>query len=186
MDSNLFLKQYDFELEQRNSLASAINIPIVALTALGGALGSIAASYKYGSNISTYIFIGLVALALISLLVALYQTFRSFAGYVYEKIPSTIQLSAHYENLKLWHLEQGLSEDLAVVEATKDFQNYLNTAIAEATDVNSKNNISRGNYLHGAVTTIAFTFVFLLMSSSLYLYQTATQDEKVHQIKIVK
>lgn len=186
MDSGLFLKQYDFELEQRNSLASAINIPIVALTALGGALGSMAASYQYANDLFTYFFLAFVILALTSLLISLYQTFKSFAGYVYEKIPSTTKLSAHYEELKKWYEEQGTDEKAIEQLATADFQTFLNDSVAKATDVNSQNNITRGNYLHGAITTIAFTFVFLLLSSSLYLYQKATSTEQIHQVKIVK
>ena len=37
MHLELFRKQYDFELDQRNSLTSATNIPLVAITVVASA-----------------------------------------------------------------------------------------------------------------------------------------------------
>ena len=54
MEQEIYQKQYDFELEQRNSIASAANVPIVALTILGGALSTMIVDFQYSWGIFTY------------------------------------------------------------------------------------------------------------------------------------
>ena len=50
MHLELFRKQYDFELDQRNSLTSATNIPLVSITVVASATSVILVDYRYGGN----------------------------------------------------------------------------------------------------------------------------------------
>lgn len=56
MHLELFRKQYDFELDQRNSLTSATNIPLVAITVVASATSVILVDYRYGLDALTYTF----------------------------------------------------------------------------------------------------------------------------------
>ena len=138
MNRDIFQKQYDFELEQRNSLASATNIPIVSLTVLGGALTATVIGFKYSNNALTYIFVGLIILAVVSMLVSLYKVFRIFLGYSYQKIPTANQLKVHFIELKNWHKSQGCPEDEYHKSASADFDEYFDERLSEAAEHNSQ------------------------------------------------
>lgn len=185
MYNELFQKQYDFELEQRNSIASATNIPIVAITVVASATCAILLDFQYSKALATYAFIVFVVLAISSFGYSVFCLFRSFWNYEYQKLPSSFLLKQHYETLKKWHLDNGCLEDAAIESANVDFSDYLNGNLANAADWNSQNNIARGNYLHRATAAVATSVIFLLPAGAIYIYNKAIADEKVHAVKIV-
>lgn len=185
MDKNLYQKQYDFELEQRNSLASGTSIPIVALTIIGGALSTMVTGFEYKADVLTYSFLGLVALSIVSVLISLYKTVRSFLGYSYHKIPPAQGMKQHYENLVLWHKEQGLDEEASVRSAKIDFDEYFYDRLSEAAENNGSNNIKRGNYLHDATAFVVVAFVFMAISSPIFVYKNITKDTKPTKVQLL-
>lgn len=182
MKHEVFQKQYDFELEQRNGIASATNTPIVALTILGGALASIITGFKYSQGWITYIFLAAVTLTCISMLVCIYKVVRTFLGYSYQKIPGANLLKQHLQDLKDWHSNNGGSDD----GAQKDFDEYFNERLSEAAEHNSQNNIKRGNYLHDATASVVIAFIFLFIASPFYIYQKVSAQENIYQVKLIK
>ena len=111
MDMEIYRKQYDFEMEQRNGIASATNIPIVALTIIGGALSSVVIGYKFSNTLSSNVFLLTTSLSALCILWTVYYVARSFIGYVYQKIPPSKQLTAYYVELKGWHIASGNTEE---------------------------------------------------------------------------
>ncbi|MBS3954496.1 MAG: hypothetical protein KGZ88_16215 [Methylomicrobium sp.] len=186
MEQEIYQKQYDFELEQRNNIASAANVPIVALTVLGGALSTMIVDFKYLWNLPTYIFTLISALALIAMVVSLVLVFRSFLGYSYQKIPTALALVEHHKALKIWHTENGESDQDSIKLAKIDFDEYLNSRLSEATENNSTNNLKRGNFLHDATLYVAIALAFLVLATPLYIYQKIASEAIVHQVEIVK
>jgi len=185
MDRDLFRQQYDFELEQRNSLSSATNSPIVAITVVASATSVVLLDYQYKSVFQTYLFVGLVCLDLLSITFAVWCLFRSFWNYEYQKIPSSPALKKHYDELLGWHQGQvGAAED-PKEHADADFLSYLNSRLAEASDWNGQNNIVRGNYLHLATAGVAIAVAMLLPAGLIYVYNKATADNKIHQVHLV-
>ncbi len=185
MNSELFQKQYDFELEQRNSIASATNIPTVAITVVASATCAILLDYQYNKSLACYAFIAFAALAIFSFGFAVFSLFRSFWNYEYQKLPSPSLLKQHYDDLKNWHLGNGCSADIATENTNIDFSDYLNEKLGAAADWNSQNNIARGNYLHRAAAAVATAVIFLIPAGSIYIFNKATADEKVHAVKVV-
>ncbi len=185
MYNELFQKQYDFELEQRNSIASATNIPIVAITVVATATCAILLDFQYNHSLTCYAFIACAALAIFSFGYSVFCLFRSFWNYEYQKLPSSLLLKQHHEALKNWHLSNGCPVDAAIKNAKDDFSDYLNEHLADATDWNSQNNIARGNYLHQATAAVATAVIFLLPAGAIYIFNKATADDKVHTVKIV-
>ena len=181
MNRDVFQKQYDFELEQRNGIASATNTPIVALTILGGALAAVITGFKYSDEPVTYLFLLFTLLAIGSMLISVYKLVRTFLGYSYQKIPPAKQLREHLENLKNWHNENGSSDDKAIV----DFAEYFDERLSEAAEHNSANNIKRGNYLHDATLFVVVAFVFLFCASPFYIYERVTSKDKVYQVNLI-
>ncbi|MEZ6933643.1 hypothetical protein [Aeromonas sp. S19(2024)] len=181
MNREVFQKQYDFELEQRNGIASATNTPIVALTILGGALSAVTTEFKYSNEPVTYLFLLFVTLAIGSMLISVYKLVRTLLGYSYQKIPPAKQLRKHLDNLKKWHNENGSSEDGAVT----DFDEYFDEKLSEAAEHNSTNNIKRGNYLHDATLFVVVSFVFLFCASPFYIYEQVTSENMVYQVNLI-
>ncbi len=81
MNRDIFQKQYDFELDQRNGIASATNIPIAALTVVGGALATLVINFNYSNELISYFFLFFVLLTIISMVISVYKTVRTFLGY---------------------------------------------------------------------------------------------------------
>ena len=150
MDREIYQKQYDFELEQRNTIASSTNIPVVSITVVGGALSSMVLSFPYSNEISTYGFITFVALSGIFSIVALIYIFKSLIGYAYQKIPSPASLSDYHKGLIAWHNDNRTEETQILDEANKEFNEYLETRLSEA---------SENNQLKGSVTNEKFSYL---------------------------
>jgi hypothetical protein len=182
LNREVFQKQYDFELEQRNGIASATNTPIVALTILGGALASAIIGFEYTCSLITYFFAFFISLTSISMLVCVYKVVRTFLGYSYQKIPAASLLKQHLDSLKSWHAANGGNDTLA----HNDFDNYYDERLSEAAEHNSQNNIMRGNYLHDATASVVIAFVFLFIASPIYIYQKVSSTEKVYQVQLIK
>ena len=99
MYSELFQKQYDFELEQRNSIASATNIPTVAITVVASATCAILIDFQYNHSLASYASRRLCCTRtfLSVRLLPVFSLFRSFWNYDYKKLPSSSLLKMHYE-----------------------------------------------------------------------------------------
>lgn len=182
MHIELFRKQYDFELEQRNTIASSTNLPILGLTVIGSALSSIIINFQYSQDLPSIAFIILVGLCALLMLRAVYYVVKSLIGYTYEKVPSATSMLNHFNELKLWHENQGNSVEKAKV----DFDEYITERLSEAADKNSSNNITRGSFIHGATVTISYSFIFLVLSAPLYIYQKTLDNKQIYQVKLIQ
>ena len=186
MDSDLFRKQYDFELEQRNAIASATNIPIVAITVVASATSAVLLDFQYSASPLTFIFLGFAFLTLVSIVSSVYFLFRSFWNYEYQKLPGSSALKQHHDDLLAWHSANGLPSKEAKASTTEDFSQYINSRLAEASDWNGQNNIIRGNYLHMATAAVAISIASLIPGGLSYIYNKTTAEEKTHKVKITE
>jgi len=186
MEREIYQKQYDFELEQRNSIASASNIPVVALTIVGGALSTMIIDFKYLWCMATYVFISLSFLALLTIVISMIFLFRSFIGYSYQKIPSAPALTKYYSDLKSWHQQNCSNGEDSINLAKIDFDEYFNERLSEAVENNGTNNLKRRNFLHDATLWVAIALALLILAAPFYVYQKINHEDTIHQIEIVK
>ncbi|WP_031437966.1 hypothetical protein [Methylobacter tundripaludum] len=186
MEREIYQKQYDFELEQRNSIASAANVPIVALTVVGGALSTMIVDFKYSWCISTYTFTSLSVLSLIAIVFSLVFIFRSFLGYTYQKIPTSSALAQYEKELKEWHTQNSGNHEDSIRLAKIDFDEYFENKLSEAVENNGANNLKRGNFLHNATLSVAIALAFLVLAAPFYIYQKINREDTIHQVEIVK
>jgi len=184
MDIEIYRKQYDFEMEQRNGLASAINIPIVALTIVGGALSSLLLKFKFTDSWFSHLFLSSSVACTALIVVSVYYLSKSFIGYVYDKIAPSSYLADYYQQLYDWNLSQNSDQNESKRQTDIDFENYMKKSLSEASEANGNNNLKRGNYLHGATATAVLAFIFLMVSSAFYVYQKANSKEPIHQVQI--
>lgn len=181
MDRKIYQEQYDSELNQRNHLASTVNVPIVAATVLGGALSSMLLRFTFKIDAVSISFVIISIISALFLGMSVFLIFRSLIGYEYEKIAPPSALKTHYNKLKEWHEKNPNSEG----DEKIDFDEFLYTRMGEAVEINSKNNIDRGNYLHMATIAIAIATVFLAMSGGLYIFNKLDNGASTHKVKII-
>ena len=186
MHPDLFRKQYDFELEQRNGLTSATNLPIIAITVLASATSVALLDYRFTQDLQSYAFGSFAGASLLAITFSVYSAFRSFWNYDYQKLPSAKALRQHGESLSTWHLQNGSSPEEAKALTEADFTEYLTGQIVEAADWNGQNNVVRGNYLHRATAAIALGVALFLPAALLYAHNKATAEEKVHQVRLTE
>lgn len=186
MDSELFRKQYDFELEQRNTIASATNIPIVAITVVASATSAVLLDFQYTRSLLTFVFLAFTSLTLVAIVFSVYYLFRSFWNYEYKKLPSSSALKQYHDELLDWHSVNGQSSKEAPASAAEDFLQYINSRLAEASDWNGQNNIVRGNFLHMATAAVAIAVASLIPAGLSYIYNKATAEEKTHKVRITE
>lgn len=186
MDKTVFQKQYDFELEQRNAIASSTNTPVVSITVIGSALSSMVLTFPYSTDIVTSIFLALVVFAAVASIVALIFIFKSIIGYTYEKIPTASALAAHHEALNKWHFENGTELVHIASEVENDFDVYLESRLSEASERNGNNNIRRGNYIHDATVSIAVALAFMVLCAPFFIYAKSINKESSYRVEIVK
>lgn len=181
MDDDIYQKQYDFELEQRNHLSTSVNVPVMAITVLGGSLSAALLGYSFQEGLATILFI-LSALGVVSSLgFAIYFIFRSLLGYEYQKISSPGALCKHYDSLVDWHKKNGGDEE----NAEADFKKYINDKLAEASAWNGTNNINRGNYVYKATVGIGVSVVFLAGVAGLSVYKSINKPKETYNVQII-
>jgi len=185
MNREIYQKQYDFELEQRNAIASSTNTPVVSITVIGGALASMVVAFPYSREAITFGFLAFAMLSAISAVVALVYIFRSVIGYSYQKIPSPVALTAHFEELKNWHRNNGTSQDQIIAESKKDFDTYFEARLSEASEHNGNNNLRRGNYIHDSTVAIAIALAFMVLCSPFFIYVKSNSKENTHKVEVV-
>lgn len=185
MHTELFRKQYDFELEQRTALTSATNIPIVAITVVSSAASAALLDFQYAWSASSYAFMLFIAVALVAVCFSVYSVFRSFWNYEYQKLSSPTRLRQYFRDLLDWHVARGAGADAAFRLAKEDFQDFVDERLAEASSWNGQNNLARGNFLHRATAAVAFAVVALLPAAGLYAYVKASAVDKIHQVRVV-
>jgi hypothetical protein len=187
VEKSIYQDLYEFETEQRSHLASTVNVPIVASTAIGSAAVTMALSYPYESSVRSSCFDLSLALTALSLGLAVFFVFRSLIGYEYERLPSALKLRAIYPAMRQAHLDiMGSNKEAeATATAKLEFADALEQRYSEAADVNRANNQNRSRFIYSANVTLAVGTVLLASASAFYLYARITMPKEVHQVRIV-
>jgi hypothetical protein len=181
MKSEIYRDLYNFEMEQRGHLIDAANIPIVAITVLGGGLITMMMGFPYrpgGLQLGFMISSGIAAAALT---VAIWGVFRSFIGYEYERPASPHIWQKHYEGL----VKHYASKVNAAARADAEFERAFNARLADATDTNRANNRRRGNAIAMANISGAIALAALAFAGIFYVVATHGEKPPIHEIRIV-
>lgn len=181
METDLYRKQYDFELDQRAHLGTTANIPIAAATFLFGGIAALTMNYERDLSTLAMLFVAMLAVALASLSVAIYFIFRSFLGYTYKKLPPMAELRAYHDELLEWHQKANSTEEAA----NRDFDDYLRDRLVEAADKNGFNNVTRSAYIYRSTLSIAVSVVFICFSSLIFMYQGLDSRSEPQRVQVV-
>lgn len=183
MAHDVFKQSYDFELEQRNHLIDAVNVPILALTVLGGALVTMVMNFPYSEHqpVGRTAFLVVAVLASTALLIAVFAVFRALVGYWYEKIPSATKWNHHYE--KLVSLYGGRSDGQELI--AREFDNAVTVVYGKAADANAKINRKRGRWFFVANISVAIAATLLAVAGGLFTFASITEKVHIQEIRIV-
>ncbi len=182
MDSELYKDLYKFEWDQRTHLTSAVNIPIVAITALGTVTVTMAIGYGYTNSVAAWTFSGFLLVSAVALAAALVLVITSLLSSEYQKIPSPIRLRNHFEALCAWHLRNGSTREAA----QKEFSEAFNLHLARAAEENGKRNRLRGNYVFLASAALSVALIPMSVAGALYVAAHIGALEEVHNVRLVK
>ena len=183
MKPELYEKHYEFEWNHRTYLSSAQNVPIGVMSLLGGALTILIQKFPYGNNLETIIYVALISISILLFAIAIYFLFRAIIGYEYKRVATPLKLKEHYEKLLEWWQKHG---DGGEAEAQKDLEEFVYQKMAEATEVNAKNNRDKSHFLYKTNKFLAISFLFLALSAIPYLFETINKDESTYKVDIVK
>jgi hypothetical protein len=168
LNLSLHKELYFFEWQRKEKLESSANLPVALLTALAGGTLFLFRTFTYSGNLSTVLFLVLAGGGVASLVTGMYFLVRSLYGFWYEQIPSPDKLQAYFEELLQYHASTNGSDE----SAQRDFDEYLQTRLAEATAVNRSNNTRTAGALHKASGSIVFALIFAGISFLPYVAES--------------
>lgn len=183
MDTETCWKLYEFEWEQRNALTSAVGIPIVAVTAIGGAIATMALSFPYHvAPLLTFVFGVSLAVAAGLLIASIVLIFRFLLTASYRKLASPVLMLIHSQELIEWHLANNSSRAAAITEFKHEFMLHM----AKATHVNFSNNEQRSECVRNATISLAAALVVLGAAVGCYVLAQQFTTDPVHNVRIVQ
>jgi hypothetical protein len=187
VEKSIYEQLYEFENQQRVHLASTVNVPIIAATALGSALVAMVLGYPFAWAPLTLLFVASLIVAALALGGSVAFVFLALIGYKYQKIPGPRALQAHERELRAYQLkEQGVgSESEAEKVVSETFRTSLEDAFVRATEVNAANNRNRGNSVYRANLCSAIATVALALGGAVYVIAKIGKPADVHSIRIV-
>jgi hypothetical protein len=185
MDSSHFQKFYEFEIDQRNAIATTVNIPLVVMAALTSAVSIVLVDYQYQYTIQCYLFGVTAGASLLSLLCGLYFLCRAAISPNYKKLPNPKALREHSFTLKNWRRRQGLPVSEADALSKVDFEEYLNELLADAAAWNGNVNRDRGAYVQRALLACACAVVVLIPSGGLYVFNKVSSTDKIYSVQLL-
>lgn len=180
MKLDLLKELYFFELNRKQQLESSLVLPVAVLTGLGGAVFSFAKSFRYGSNMKTYVFVAALLGATVSLMWVVFYLIRMTHRFTYEILPSSSELLSFYESNRDYYRTVG-----AEFKADEDFDRELRRAYAKANTKNSQNNVSKAGFLYRAQMGLVSGALFLGVSAIPYFVDEIAKPAPVQKIELV-
>jgi hypothetical protein len=141
-----FLKdRYDFELQRKEQLTSALTLPVGVLSGLGGLMAAMARSFTAKTLWIALPFFAAFALDVVAFFTCLVYLARAYHRQKYMYLPTLKELQ-DWEDAFV-----GLfSYDAAMGKADAAFEKHIGERIIEAADRNTANNDYRSGLLHRA------------------------------------
>jgi hypothetical protein len=179
MNSQLYQEHYQEEWRRRAEIEATYNLPVTVFTVLGGAIYLMIRGQSDDHLSGVLASVSLVGAA-VFYVAALRYLVRSMYGYTYQRIPTARQLGSYYDELVKFHEAAGRTER----DAHVDFESYLNDRYAEATEVNSRNNISKSEFLHRGNQWLIGTLSAVILAAIPALYHAHSHTDEPQVVEI--
>ncbi len=178
---NFFKDQYFFEISRKDQLMSYMSMPTLVIITIGGIVGFFLQNYNFMNlNLITVFFIIFLLITIFFLFRTTFYLFRSYLGYKYNYIPYSEELLKYYNELEEYYKDNENESNTAL----EDFKNVIIEKYAFASNINSKNNDSKSEYLHQAIFSLVFALIFCLFSSIPFFINQYSKNDNVIKIEI--
>ena len=160
-----FLKnRYDFELQRKEQLTSALTLPVGVLSVLGGLMTAMARSFTGKHLWLSVSFFASSGVDVVVFFTCLIYLFRAYHEQKYMYLPLLYELQG-WENDFV-----GLnSYDAAMGKADEAFERHIGERIIEAADRNTANNERRSGLLHRARLALFGVLIFTTLTGVIYV-----------------
>jgi hypothetical protein len=137
-DFDFIKNRYDYELQRKEQLTSALTLPVAVLSVLGGAIVAMARSFSYGEAILAQIFVPVLIVDGTAFFLCLVYLARAYHRQTYVFLPLLGEIDSSREEF-LQFAETMAGGESEVLEA---FENQMRRRMIEASDRNTQTNDS--------------------------------------------
>ena len=145
LDFDFLKDRYDFELQRKEQLTTALGLPVGVLGGLGSLLAVMARSFNFRGDATSWMFSLTITAAICSFFSCMVQLARAYHRQKYKFLPLLKELDGKLEEWRSFYQDAGYSG------AEHDFFSHeLRTHIIDAADRNTENNDARSSSLYWA------------------------------------
>jgi hypothetical protein len=144
LDPDFLKDRYDFELTRKESLTSALALPVGILSGLGSVLAYMAQGFTYRDPVLTWLFAIMLAFAGAAFLSCLFLLGRAYLAQTYVYLPLLRELADSRSQFIEYAKVMAGGEAEVLEEFEKDFERR----IIDAADRNTQSNDLRSKFLH--------------------------------------
>lgn len=182
MNMKDFYKEHYFnEINRKQELTNALTIPLGVLVIIGGMAAFFARDFEFKSNINSFIFAELLAVATIFIVRTIYFLISSYHNYKYNYLPDPLDLQDYHKSLIEYHVSLGGK----VEDADKEFEDVIVKKYNNCTHINTWNNDSKSEFLHKANESLIYSLVLILLCVVPYLVHYYSKPDKIQKIEII-
>lgn len=144
-----FLKErYDFELQRKEQLTSALTLPVGVLSGLGGLMAAMVRSFPHKTMWLTVPFGAAFGLDAVAFFFCLVYLARAYHRQKYIYLPLLQELEEWEEEFRAFYTREDIVVEEAIGDPERTFNIHLRERIIEAADRNTGNNeYRRGCFL---------------------------------------
>ena len=159
---------YFREIDRRFQLDAAPTVRVAALGLLGAIFSFYIGRYQPSGRFLPWLFLICVAGALVSGALAVIWIVRSYAGFIWQYLPSAARLIAHYHDLEI----AANRAPAGTLDAKQVFETGLIEHLAAAAAHNARNNNIRSELLYYASSFIASAVAFTFLAGVPVLFES--------------
>lgn len=165
MDLKFLKERYDFELQRKEQLTSALTLPVGVLSGLGGLMAAMVRSFPHKTLWFTVPFGVAFSLDVVAFFFCLVHLARAYHRQKYIYLPLLRELEEWEEEFRDFNsYVKGTGGD---IEET--FSTHLRERIIEAADRNTGNNEHRSGLLHRARVALFAVLICTTAAGLLYV-----------------
>lgn len=161
-------EHYFFEIKRKYEISRSLSIPIALVSAFFTAWYSLIINFEYSPwewYVNLFMIFAILAFAFLS--ISIYYIARSYVGYKYIFIPTTLDLQSYSKKIMDYSRQEGVSP----IIAKREFKAFLIKAYTEATHENTNQNDSKSEYWHWGVIFVILAMLPLGMCTIVSLLQ---------------
>jgi hypothetical protein len=156
-----FLKsRYDYELQRKEQLTTALTLPVAVLSVLGGAIVAMAHSFSYTESRLTFVFAGILTADGATFVMCLWFLAQAYHRQTYVFLPLLGEIDRSRDEF----LEFAPAMARGEAEVLEAFENQMRQRMIDAADRNTQTNDQRSGFLHRS--RLALYAVLVLTAAS--------------------